>query len=163
MIRRCCLSACLLTLLPVVSGAAEDKPLPQTVQFNRDIRPILADNCFACHGPDKHKRKADLRLNVQDDVYSDRGGYRILVPGQPAKSELFRRITAATKHRMPPTKFGKRLTAREVSLIHRWIDQGGKMGRTLGLPARPSARAAGRARPALAPHALRQLHPGSAR
>src|SRR5947208_16354268 len=64
------------------------------IEFNRDIRPILSNNCFVCHGPDKNLRKADLRLDDAKYAFEDRGGYKIIVPGSPEKSELYKRITA---------------------------------------------------------------------
>jgi hypothetical protein len=98
-----------------------DTPLTQVVEFNRDIRPILSNTCFTCHGPDSNNRKADLRL---DQELSAR---RVLVPGKTGKSELYRRITAKKlKERMPPAKHNKQLTPREIELIGRWIDQGAK-------------------------------------
>jgi hypothetical protein len=103
------------------------RPLPKTIEFNRDIRPILADQCFTCHGPDKAKRKADLRLDTREGAFADLGGYRALVPGNLDKSELYRRITAADKEdRMPPVRSGRRLTRRQIALFKRWIEQGAR-------------------------------------
>src|SRR5438132_9988418 len=99
----------------------------QTVEFNRDIRPILSDNCFACHGPDKNQRKAELRLDTEQGAFTGRGGYKVIVPGKPEQSELFRRITSTDESvRMPKPKFGKELSKRQVELIHLWIEQGAK-------------------------------------
>src|SRR2546423_30401 len=99
-----CLAALLNEALTSAAlGAAE--PLPQTVEFNRDIRPILSDACFQCHGPDPAKRKANLRLDTEAGAFANLGGYRALVPGEPAKSELYRRITADEEaERMPPVR-----------------------------------------------------------
>jgi hypothetical protein len=109
------------------SSYAADVPLPAVVEFNRDIRPILSDNCFACHGPDQNQRKADLRLDREDGALADRGGTHPIVPGKPEESELYRRITAKDKKdRMPRAKFGKQLNQRQIELIRRWIEQGGK-------------------------------------
>jgi hypothetical protein len=97
------------------------------VEFNRDIRPILSDNCYACHGPDKNQRKADLRLDIKEGAMADRGDSRPIVPGKPDQSELIRRVTATAKgKRMPPAKFGKQLTSRQIALFRRWIEQGAK-------------------------------------
>jgi hypothetical protein len=105
------------------TGGAE--PLPRVVEFNRDIRPILSNNCFACHGPDKNQRKADLRLDLEKEAFADLGGYRAIVPGKPGDSELYLKITAEeVADRMPPKKFGKTLTRRQIDLIRRWIEQG---------------------------------------
>src|SRR6266436_6614242 len=88
--------------------------IPQVVEFNRDIRPILAENCFACHGPDKNQRKANLRLDSEEEALADRGGYQAIAPGKPDQSELYRRITVEdVKERMPPAKSGKKLTKRQ--------------------------------------------------
>src|SRR5437899_1932083 len=106
---------------------AADPPNPGAIEFNRDIRPILADNCFACHGPDKNQRKADLRLDGEEFARADRGGYQAIAQGQPEKSELYRRIIAEdVKERMPPAKSGKKLSQRQIELIRRWIEQGSK-------------------------------------
>src|SRR5262249_52363771 len=76
----------------------------RVIEFNRHIRPILSDNCFACHGPDKNQRKADLRLDSEADAFADRGGYSALVKDKPGASELFKRITRKDKGRMPPAR-----------------------------------------------------------
>jgi hypothetical protein len=122
------------------SGAAETPPSAHVVEFNRDIRPILADNCFACHGPDKNQRKASLRLDSEEEALADRGGYQAIVPRSPDKSELYRRITAEdVKERMPPAKSGKKLTKRQIELLRRWIEEGGKWQKHWSLipPQRP--------------------------
>jgi hypothetical protein len=103
------------------------EPLPQVVEFNRDIRPILSDNCYACHGPDKARRKADLRLDTEEGAFADLGDHRALVPGDPGKSELLRRISSDDEQEsMPPKKAGRPLTERQIALVRRWIEQGAK-------------------------------------
>ena len=98
----------------------------QSVDFNRDIRPILSNKCFACHGPDEGKREAGLRLDdskiATDELDS---GATAIVPGKPDASELVRRITAADEaERMPPAKFGKPLSTEEIAILRNWIEQG---------------------------------------
>ena len=88
------------------------------VDFNDDVRPILASNCFLCHGPDPSTRKADLRLDMEESALAS-----VIVPGQPAASELLRRVSHGGEDRMPP---GDRhaLSAAEIDMLHRWIEQG---------------------------------------
>src|SRR5262249_54657608 len=110
--------------LPIAHG---DDPKATSIEFNRDIRPIFADNCYACHGPDKNQRKADLRLDMKENAVADRGGYQAIVPGLSDQSELLRRITSTDSEvRMPPSRFGKQLTARQIDRIRRWIEQGAR-------------------------------------
>src|SRR5262245_10476893 len=109
-------------VLTTTEPTAAEPPLPAVVEFNRDVRPILADNCFACHGPDKNQRKADLRLDLEEGARADRGGYAAVVPGKPEQSELVKRITAEdVKERMPPAKFGKKPTAQQIAILRRWV------------------------------------------
>lgn len=112
----------LIVLLPAtVSSAAEPK-----VSFNRDIRPILSDTCFQCHGPDEKQRKAGLRLDRQEQALKPaESGVAAIVPGQPAMSELVRRITSTVAgEQMPPPDSGKQLTPRQIELFQQWIAQG---------------------------------------
>ena len=109
------------------------------VRFNRDVRPILSENCFECHGPDAAKRKADLRL--------DAGvlGQALIAAGKPGESELFQRITHADpEERMPPADFGRALTAAEVETLRRWIEQGAQWEKHWAFiaPKRPAVLAA---------------------
>jgi hypothetical protein len=95
------------------------------VQFNRDIRPILADKCFACHGPDAGQREADLRLDDRDDAVADRGGYQVVRPGDPDESELLARVTSDDESlRMPPVETGKALSEQDLAHLRRWIAAG---------------------------------------
>jgi mono/diheme cytochrome c family protein len=97
------------------------------VDFDREIRPILSDNCFACHGPDEKQRMAKLRLDTKDGVFADRGGYQVLTPGKAADSKLYQRISASDKaQRMPPPYADRTLNDKQIELIRRWIDEGAK-------------------------------------
>ncbi len=92
--------------------------------FNRDIRPILSDNCFSCHGPDEKQRQVALRLDTKEGAFADRGAYRIIVPGDAARSRLYQKITAANPaERMP---LGRSLTEKQIALIREWIDAGAR-------------------------------------
>ena len=115
-------------MLPVAGGQdAETSPLPDVVEFNRDIRPILSDNCFQCHGPDKNKREADLRLDTAAGILGQGEQHGSVVPGKPGDSELFQRVTSTdTEKHMPPEATGKVLKPREIELLKKWIEQGGK-------------------------------------
>src|SRR3954466_16223161 len=87
------------------------------LQFNRDIRPILSDRCFSCHGPDKGNRKANLRLDIEADAKAAlKGGRYAIAAGNPEKSEIYQRVTSTNKAlRMPPAYMGHdAVPAREV-------------------------------------------------
>ena len=108
-------------------GDRESSAAPGPVDFNRDIRPILSDRCYQCHGPDTARRKADLRLDRESSAKANRDGGRAIVPGDAKGSELYRRMTADDPaERMPPQKSGKSLSAVEIEKLTRWIDQGAK-------------------------------------
>ncbi|MBA0085812.1 MAG: DUF1549 domain-containing protein, partial [Acidobacteria bacterium Pan2503] len=100
-------------------------PQERPVDFNRDIRPILSDACFACHGPEDDGRQGNLRLDTKESVFADRDGYRIIVPGNSSASRLYQRISAKERS-MPPASSGRTLTAKQIELIRDWIDQGAK-------------------------------------
>src|SRR5437879_7353193 len=87
-------------------------PTPdRPIRFARDIRPLLSDKCFRCHGPDGGARRADLRLDTEEGAFRDRGGSRPFVPGKPEKSQAYLRITAANPAlRMPPPTSNLTLT-----------------------------------------------------
>ena len=95
------------------------------VDFARDIRPLLSDNCFACHGPDAKQRKADLRLDTREGALADLGDYSAVVPGKPSESELVARIlTEDGDDLMPPPDSGKQLDDRQKALLQQWIAEG---------------------------------------
>lgn len=97
------------------------------VEFNRDVRPILSDKCFRCHGPDAAKREAELRLDRRDDAVRARSGGFAIKPGNPLASELVRRITSTDDdERMPPRDSGSVLSPTEIEILRTWIEQGAK-------------------------------------
>ena len=109
-------------------GRADPLPIKAEppVDFNRHIRPILSENCFACHGPDASKRRANLRLDTKEGAFAElRDGGRALVPGKPDDSELVNRVSATeAAERMPPPKSGKKLKPEEIALLRRWVKEG---------------------------------------
>ncbi|MGB8170026.1 MAG: PSD1 and planctomycete cytochrome C domain-containing protein [Chthoniobacteraceae bacterium] len=98
------------------------------LRFNREIRPILSNHCFACHGPDEKKREAKLRLDARENAVAEHEGVRTIVPGQPDESELMVRIlTHDSDEVMPPPKSKKpAVTPAEAATLRRWIEQGAK-------------------------------------
>ena len=95
-----------------------------SVDYNRDVRPILSDNCYACHGPDENQRSTELRLDQRESAISDLGGYAAIVPGEPEKSELVRRIDADEFEVMPPSDHRKSLSEKQKAILKKWIEQG---------------------------------------
>ncbi|TWF41638.1 cytochrome c [Chitinophaga polysaccharea] len=110
-------------------GQQEEK-LPEIVDYNFHIRPILSDKCYACHGPDANKREAGLRLDIADSAYKalrETPGAHALVPGNPMASAVYQRISSKdTAMRMPPPSSNMSLSAYEIKLIEKWIKQGAK-------------------------------------
>jgi hypothetical protein len=96
------------------------------IQFNRDIRPILSEHCFTCHGPDDSKRQSKLRLDLEATAKGDLGGHFAVVPGEPGASEMIRRVSSSdVARRMPPAWSGAvKLKDSEIDLLTRWIAQG---------------------------------------
>lgn len=113
----------LMLVALLVSGSVTRAGEP--IDFKRDIRPILSDACFQCHGPDAEQRQADLRLDEPDSAFADRGGYAALTPGKPEASEVIARMTASDPDlRMPPADSGKSLAPQQIDLLKRWIAEG---------------------------------------
>src|SRR5262245_6865666 len=111
----------------ICCAAAVARAAGDEVLFNRDVRPILSDKCFACHGFDAKKREADLRLDTFEGATADNEGSRAIVPGDLAKSELWHRITTKDEDdMMPPKKAHKTLSDRERDVLKKWIEQGAK-------------------------------------
>ena len=94
-------------------------------RINREIRPILSEHCFACHGPDSAARKAELRLDSFEGATEDRGGYAPIVPGDPDASELIYRVESEDElDVMPPPSMQKPLSAEQKDLLRRWVASG---------------------------------------
>jgi len=111
-----------LAAAEISSTALADAP----VDYLRDVRPILSNNCYACHGPDEGSREAELRLDLLESAQSETpSGVVAVVPGDPNQSELLRRISSVDPDElMPPTDSNKSLTKDQIDLIRRWIEQG---------------------------------------
>jgi mono/diheme cytochrome c family protein len=113
----------LYLLTASVASAADADP----INFAREIRPILSENCFQCHGPDSKARKAELQLDIAGEALAHNPP--ILAAGQPEKSPLWQRISSkAPDVRMPPPASNRQLTTPQRQLIRRWIAQGAEFG-----------------------------------
>jgi hypothetical protein len=121
-----CLNLVTLGILLAVGGTIRFAHAQDAVVFNRDIRPILSEHCFQCHGPDAQQRQGSLRLDQHEDaILAGESGKRAIVPGQSKQSELWSRILNEDPDSvMPPPHLGKPLSHRQIELIGKWIDQG---------------------------------------
>ena len=116
--------ACLIWLSVCTTSAFATETF-DAIDFNRDIRPILSDNCFQCHGPDPETREGDLRLDSLVGATGDLGGSAAIVPGNAEASELIRRIEDDDDP-MPPADSNRSLTVRDKKLLRAWIESGGR-------------------------------------
>jgi len=108
----------LLLSLAVLSLASRAWAASPELQFDRDIRPILADKCFFCHGPDKEHQEGDLRLDLEAEAMN------VIKPGDPSASELIARIVSTDDSQMPPAESKKELTGDQIELLKRWVKEG---------------------------------------
>ena len=106
-----------------VPAPAATVPIPDKIEFNRDVRPILSDNCFNCHGPDSGHRKAKLRLDVREVAIEKKA----FIPGDVEQSEMLKRLVSSDPDElMPPPESHKKLTPEQKAVLRRWVEQGGK-------------------------------------
>jgi hypothetical protein len=112
-------------LIPSAVLLAEEAPLPAKIEFNRDVRPILSENCFHCHGFDQKTREANRRLDTREGALAENDGIRAIVPGKLRESDTHVRIHSSDKdEKMPPADSGKKLTARQIAILDKWVEQG---------------------------------------
>src|SRR6184192_389148 len=110
-------------LVPLAFSLSVAAASAEKIGYNRDIRPILSDNCFYCHGPDQNKRKGKFRLDVREDAVAKKA----IVPGKPSESELIKRIFETNPDDlMPPPDSHKKLISSQKELLRRWIATGAK-------------------------------------
>src|SRR6188508_3397578 len=108
-----------IAVLIVWYAAPPASAQPGKIDFNRDVRPILSNKCFACHGPDEKVRKGDLRLDTRAGAIAN-----AVVPGKPEASTLIERITSKDPEvAMPPVKSGKKLTPKEIEILTQWVKE----------------------------------------
>jgi len=119
----------LLTVAYLIgSDVGSETALPELVDYNFHIRPILSDKCYACHGPDANQRKAHLRLDTEEGAHGALKDYEnryAIISGQPNESELYLRVSSDdTSEVMPPPESNLKLSQRDIDLIEKWIKQG---------------------------------------
>lgn len=112
-------------LIAAIVFLVADSISAQVIDFNQDVRPLLSDNCFACHGPDAETREADLRLDLRDDALKNNDGARAIVPFKASESELIARIFSDDPDSiMPPPESLKKLSLKEKQTLRTWIEDG---------------------------------------
>jgi Protein of unknown function (DUF1553)/Protein of unknown function (DUF1549)/Planctomycete cytochrome C/NedA-like, galactose-binding domain len=126
--RRCPLGLAVASMLVLALEASAGEAPSRSIDFNREIRPILSNRCYACHGPDAGKRKGvakPLRLDTEEGAFADVGGYSVIVKGKPEESELISRVGSDDPNEvMPPPKHAAHLPAAEVERLTAWVKQG---------------------------------------
>ncbi|MBI3719823.1 MAG: PSD1 domain-containing protein [Sphingobacteriales bacterium] len=125
------LLATVTVVISCLNKGNEQSNLPKTVSYNFHIRPIFSDKCFKCHGPDANKREAHLRLDIADSAFApltETKGAFAIVPGKPEESELYKRVSSTdSSYQMPvPESHLGLLSAHEIALVKKWIEQGAK-------------------------------------
>jgi mono/diheme cytochrome c family protein len=116
-----------LVPLPATAQSISAPTAPSSIDFNRDIKSILSNNCFKCHGPDAAERKGGLRLDTAEGATADLGGYAAVLSGKPEQSELVTRVISTDPDlQMPPPDSGKKLSPHEIELLRQWVSEGGK-------------------------------------
>ncbi len=109
----------LFVMVPLFANGGDE------VDFARDIRPILSDNCYHCHGPDEETREADLRLDTKEGLFRNDGNLAVVTPNQPQASELIRRIVSVdADEKMPPPDSQRSLTPQQIELLRDWVESG---------------------------------------
>ncbi len=144
-----------------LAARAQQAAAAPPVSFNRDIRPILANNCFACHGPDEKQRETKFHFDTQEGAFVKAG---VIERGNAAESLLIEKITDPDpKERMPPPDSGHVLTPRQIELLRRWIDEGAKWDTHWAYTRTGAARSAGGQPRPVGPQSDRSVHPRAAR
>lgn len=107
-----------------------NEPAPNAIDFNRDVRPILADACLHCHGLDKESRQADLQLDLEENATAPRDGYFVIKPGHPEQSEMIARLLSDDDDlKMPPLESHRQLSEAEIATLMQWIAEGAKFAK----------------------------------
>ncbi len=108
-------------------AVAAESVLPEVIEFNRDVRPILSENCFVCHGPDANKRQGELRLDTEAGLFGADSKTKPVVAREVGASELIQRIVSSDPEQlMPPVDSGKKLSPRDIAVLKKWVEQGAK-------------------------------------